>query len=149
MSADAHPVHLHLVHFEVVSRHEIDLRCSLGPSRRPKIFSSVLEDPPNGDGIYVTEQPIVQHNGKLGTGKKIVYPSVCLSPQQPFQLLQFHRACPRTPICRDWSPGKYRNHDKHERIIDELQDFLMIPFRESTGRCHGTSEASHQDSRAL
>jgi FtsP/CotA-like multicopper oxidase with cupredoxin domain len=60
VSADAHPVHLHLVHFEVVSRHEI-----------------------SANGIFVTEQPIVQHNGKLGTGKKIVYPSGCLPPNSP------------------------------------------------------------------
>jgi hypothetical protein len=67
VSADAHPVHLHLVHFEVVSRHEI-------------IYDTGIPGSANGDGIYVTEQRIVQHNGKLGTGKKIVYPSVCLSP---------------------------------------------------------------------
>jgi hypothetical protein len=67
VSADAHPVHLHLVHFEVVSRHEI-------------IYDTGLPGSAIGDGIYVTEQRIVQHNGKLGTGKKIVYPSRCLSP---------------------------------------------------------------------
>ena len=80
MSADAHPVHLHLVHFEVVSRHQIVYDSALGPVN-DEDFSSVLEDPANANdnGIYVTEQPIVQHNGKLGSGRRIVYPSNCLS----------------------------------------------------------------------
>jgi hypothetical protein len=87
VSADAHPVHLHLVHFEVVSRHEISFDTAVyTQATTTGEFNSVLDldpFPPQGDGIFVTEQPIVQHNGKLGTGKKIVYPSGCLPPNSP------------------------------------------------------------------
>jgi FtsP/CotA-like multicopper oxidase with cupredoxin domain len=79
VSADAHPVHLHLVHFEVVSRHEISYDTAVyTQATATGVFNSVLdldEFLPQGDGIYVTEQPIVQHNGEIGSGRKIVYPN--------------------------------------------------------------------------
>ncbi len=69
VTADAHPIHLHLVHFEVLGRQEI------------KFDSNVDEDgfipegsSPAGDGAYVVTQPVVQHNGAVGSGRRIVHP---------------------------------------------------------------------------
>jgi len=73
VSVDAHPIHLHLVHFEVVSRHEIiwddnnnidDPECKSSPGNPTS-------------GICLETQAVVQHNGKLGQGFKIVYPNTC------------------------------------------------------------------------
>jgi FtsP/CotA-like multicopper oxidase with cupredoxin domain len=44
-TGDAHPIHLHLVHFDVIERRE---------------FNATVED-----------QPVVQHNGLLGDGFKL------------------------------------------------------------------------------
>lgn len=44
-TGDAHPIHLHLVHFDVLDRHEFD--------------------------ADVIEQPLVQHNGSVGTGYRL------------------------------------------------------------------------------
>ncbi|MDH3303348.1 MAG: multicopper oxidase domain-containing protein [Acidimicrobiia bacterium] len=52
VTGDAHPVHLHLVNFEILGRHEI------------------------GAGTLVVEQPVVQHNGLLGQGFRIVNPTL-------------------------------------------------------------------------
>jgi FtsP/CotA-like multicopper oxidase with cupredoxin domain len=67
VTGDSHPVHLHLVHFEVVGRKAI------------KWDSNADEDGfipdvsvPAGDGTYLVEQPVVQHNGTLGNGFKVV-----------------------------------------------------------------------------
>jgi FtsP/CotA-like multicopper oxidase with cupredoxin domain len=67
VTGDSHPVHLHLVHFEVVGRKAI------------KWDSNADEDgfipggsTPAGDGTYLEEQPVVQHNGTLGNGFKVV-----------------------------------------------------------------------------
>jgi FtsP/CotA-like multicopper oxidase with cupredoxin domain len=73
MTGDAHPVHLHLVHFEVIGRQEIN-------------FDSNTDDDgfvptgvaPAGDGAYLVPQPTVQHNSvpgdpaTYGMGFKIV-----------------------------------------------------------------------------
>jgi FtsP/CotA-like multicopper oxidase with cupredoxin domain len=80
MTGDAHPVHLHLVHFEVLDRREI------------KFDSAADEDglipegsTPAGDGAYKVTQPVVQHNtkdtGLYGVGFRIVYPS---NPQDAY-----------------------------------------------------------------
>ena len=70
VTGDAHPIHLHLVHFEVLGRQEIN-------------WDSHADDDgliPNGespadDGAYVQPQPVVQHNGEVGNGFRIVFPS--------------------------------------------------------------------------
>jgi FtsP/CotA-like multicopper oxidase with cupredoxin domain len=76
MTGDAHPVHLHLVHFEVVGRQEIR-------------YDSNADDDgfipmgltPVGDGAYLVPQPTVQHNSvggdpsTYGVGFKIVHPA--------------------------------------------------------------------------
>ncbi|MBN2045060.1 MAG: multicopper oxidase domain-containing protein [Anaerolineales bacterium] len=70
MTGDAHPVHLHLVNFEVLGRQEM-------------VFDSNANEDgfipagvtPADDGIYLVTQPVVQHHGMLGIGFKIVHPS--------------------------------------------------------------------------
>lgn len=72
LSADAHPVHLHLVSFQLVKREYI------------KYDSAVTEDgeiePENlhlaaGDGTYITDIRLLQHDGSLGEGYKAVNPT--------------------------------------------------------------------------
>jgi FtsP/CotA-like multicopper oxidase with cupredoxin domain len=70
VTGDAHPVHLHLVNFEVLGRQEV-------------VWDSNVDDDgfiregegPADDGIYLVPQLVVQHNGLTGDGFKIVYPS--------------------------------------------------------------------------
>jgi FtsP/CotA-like multicopper oxidase with cupredoxin domain len=75
VTGDAHPVHLHLVHFEILGRKEI--------SWDSNVEDGFIPDgtPPADDGIYLELQPTVQHNsvagesGTYGVGFKIVHPS--------------------------------------------------------------------------
>ena len=70
VTGDAHPVHLHLVDFEILERREI-------------VFDSNADDEgfipdgetPANDGMYLVTQPVVQHNGLLGQGFRIVQPT--------------------------------------------------------------------------
>jgi len=50
VSADAHPIHVHLVNFEIMSRYVID-------------------------SVDIIPQPVVQHNGELGEGFRIENPT--------------------------------------------------------------------------
>jgi FtsP/CotA-like multicopper oxidase with cupredoxin domain len=70
VTGDAHPVHLHLVHFEVLGRQEIKW-----DSNADEDGFIPDGDSPADDGAYVVPQPVVQHNGLLGNGFRIVYPS--------------------------------------------------------------------------
>jgi FtsP/CotA-like multicopper oxidase with cupredoxin domain len=82
VTGDAHPVHLHLVHFEVVGRSEIkwdsntiedgDLDEDGNELEEDRVIPNALHDAPEGDGTYLVEQPVVQHNGDLGNGFRIV-----------------------------------------------------------------------------
>ncbi len=67
VTADAHPVHLHLVHFEIVKREEILWDSETDEEER------VLDDPSqaHGDGTYLLAQPVVQHGGAIGNGFKL------------------------------------------------------------------------------
>jgi spore coat protein A len=71
VTGDAHPIHLHLVHFEIVGRYEIEWDSETEEHER------VIDpdDTPAGDGTYLVEQPVVQHNGLLGNGFRIVNPT--------------------------------------------------------------------------
>lgn len=78
MTGDAHPVHLHLVHFEILGREEIVWDSRTNEEDR------VLVDPGNAessDGTYLVSQPTVQHNSvadnpsTYGMGFKIVNPT--------------------------------------------------------------------------
>jgi FtsP/CotA-like multicopper oxidase with cupredoxin domain len=76
MTGDAHPVHLHLVHFEVIGRQEIKFDTNADDDG----FIPDGQSPDN-DGVYLVAQPTVQHNSVAGNGTtygkgfKIVHPS--------------------------------------------------------------------------
>ena len=64
MTGDAHPVHLHLVHFEVLGREEIVWDSNTTEEERyiPNDTYAI----PAGDGTYLEVQPTVQHNSVAG-----------------------------------------------------------------------------------
>jgi len=70
VTGDAHPVHLHLVHFEIIGRQEIvwDSHTTEDDLQIP----NEIHETPAGDGTYLAPQPVVQHNGLLGNGFRIV-----------------------------------------------------------------------------
>ncbi len=70
MTGDAHPVHLHLVHFEVLGRQEIEWDSHT--TEEDRVIPNDMYATPAGDGTYLVTQPVVQHNGLLGNGFRIV-----------------------------------------------------------------------------
>ena len=76
MTGDGHPVHLHLVHFEILGREEIVWDSATTEDER-------VIDPADatGDGTYLVNQPVVQHNsdpndmGTYGIGFKVGTPT--------------------------------------------------------------------------
>lgn len=73
---DAHPVHLHLVSFEVLGRREILWDSATSAADRVLDPTGITAPPPNGDGTYLVVQSVVQHNGLLGTGYKLQSPTL-------------------------------------------------------------------------
>ncbi|MDH3817350.1 MAG: multicopper oxidase domain-containing protein [Myxococcales bacterium] len=69
-TGDAHPVHLHLVHFEILGRQEI--HWDSHTTEDDRLIPNDLYGAPSGDGTYLVSQPVVQHNGLLGDGFKIM-----------------------------------------------------------------------------
>ncbi len=89
MTGDAHPVHLHLVNFEILGRSAI------------KWDSAADEDgfipegtSPGNDGTYLVSQPTVQHNsvagdlGTYGAGFRIVNPTKGAPVPKPPQFVE-------------------------------------------------------------
>jgi FtsP/CotA-like multicopper oxidase with cupredoxin domain len=72
VTGDAHPVHLHLVHFEILGRKEIVWDSATNDEDRVLDPAGVTTPAPVGDGTYLVTQPVVQHNGLLGNGFRIV-----------------------------------------------------------------------------
>jgi FtsP/CotA-like multicopper oxidase with cupredoxin domain len=72
VTGDAHPVHLHLVHFEVLGRQEIVWDSATNEEDRVLDPDGITAPSPNDDGTYLVNQPVVQHNGLLGNGFRIV-----------------------------------------------------------------------------
>ena len=74
MTGDSHPVHLHLVNFEVIGRQYLNFDSNADEDGFIPDGSS-----PADNGIYLMPQPVVQHNTKdtelYGIGFKIVWPS--------------------------------------------------------------------------
>ena len=70
MTGDAHPIHLHLVHFKVLGRKMIKWDSATNEDDRVIAPGSGIT--PAGDGTYMVPQPVVQHNGQVGEGFKIV-----------------------------------------------------------------------------
>jgi FtsP/CotA-like multicopper oxidase with cupredoxin domain len=75
-TGDAHPVHLHLVHFEILGRQEIVWDSATNEDDRVLDPNGVAAPMPNGDGTYMVAQPTVQHNtaetGLYGSGFRLV-----------------------------------------------------------------------------
>ena len=69
-TGDAHPVHLHLVHFEILGRQEIAWDSATSEDDRVLDPDGITAPAPKGDGTYLVTQPVVQHNGSLGQGFK-------------------------------------------------------------------------------
>ena len=63
-TGDAHPVHLHLVHFEILGRQEI--LWDSHTTEDDRLIPNELYDAPFGDGTYLVSQPTVQHNSVAG-----------------------------------------------------------------------------------
>jgi FtsP/CotA-like multicopper oxidase with cupredoxin domain len=84
MTGDAHPVHLHLVHFEILGRKMITWDNATNEDDR------VLgpDDTPVGNGTYLAEQPVVQHNGDLGNGFKVVNPIMGGDVPHPSEIVE-------------------------------------------------------------
>jgi spore coat protein A len=70
VTGDAHPVHLHLVHFEILGRQEI--KWDTHTTEEDRVIPNGVHDTPAGNGTYLVTQPVVQHNGDLGEGFRIV-----------------------------------------------------------------------------
>ncbi|MFZ0389283.1 MAG: multicopper oxidase domain-containing protein, partial [Calditrichia bacterium] len=70
VTGDAHPIHLHLVHFEVLGRQEIVWDSHTGDDER--VIPNDDYQTPAGDGTYLVSQPVVQHNGAVGSGFRIM-----------------------------------------------------------------------------
>jgi FtsP/CotA-like multicopper oxidase with cupredoxin domain len=65
-TGDAHPVHLHLVHFEVLGRQEIVWDSATNEDDRVLDPDGITAPAPNDDGTYLVTQPTVQHNSVAG-----------------------------------------------------------------------------------
>jgi FtsP/CotA-like multicopper oxidase with cupredoxin domain len=66
VTGDAHPVHLHLVHFEILGRKEIQWDSATTEDDRVLDPAGITAQEPNGDGTYLVTQPTVQHNSIAG-----------------------------------------------------------------------------------
>ncbi len=79
VTGDAHPVHLHLVHFEILGRQEIkwDSHTIAAGDTLPgggvateddetRLIPNDFYAAPSGDGTYLVTQPTVQHNSVAG-----------------------------------------------------------------------------------
>jgi len=64
MTGDAHPVHLHLVSFEILNREDIVWDSHTNSDDR--YFPNEDFDRPAHDGTYLVKQPTVQHNSVAG-----------------------------------------------------------------------------------
>jgi FtsP/CotA-like multicopper oxidase with cupredoxin domain len=94
VTGDAHPVHLHLVHFDIIGRKEIVWDTATGDGEGE--FGRVADPTgmpgsplPIGDGTYLVVQPTVQHNSvagdpaTYGQGFRIVNPTMGAVVPQP------------------------------------------------------------------
>ncbi|MEE8569071.1 MAG: multicopper oxidase domain-containing protein, partial [Anaerolineales bacterium] len=91
-TGDAHPVHLHLVHFEVLGRQEI--MWDSHTTEDDRVIPNDDHADPAGDGTYLVTQPTVQHNsvaGDLntyGNGFRIVNPTPGAVVPQPAEYVE-------------------------------------------------------------
>jgi FtsP/CotA-like multicopper oxidase with cupredoxin domain len=66
VTGDAHPVHLHLVHFEILGRQGILWDSATNEDDRVLDPDGITAPAPNGDGTYLVNQPVVQHDSVAG-----------------------------------------------------------------------------------
>lgn len=64
MTGDAHPVHLHLVNFEILRRRDIVWDSHTTEDER--VIPNIHYSTPAGDGTYLVTQKTVQHNSVAG-----------------------------------------------------------------------------------
>jgi FtsP/CotA-like multicopper oxidase with cupredoxin domain len=76
VTEDAHPIHLHLVHFEVLDRQDIAWHPET--TEEDRVLGA---DPGAGGGTYLVAQPVVQHDGSLGAGFRLANLTVAGEPQ--------------------------------------------------------------------
>ena len=94
VTGDAHPVHLHLVNFEILGRQEIMWDSATNEDDRVLDPDGVTTPAPNGDGTYLVIQTTVQHNSvagdpaTYGVGFKIVNPTYGLIVPQPAEYVE-------------------------------------------------------------
>eukprot|EP00566_Odontella_aurita_P037670 CAMPEP_0113573598 /NCGR_PEP_ID=MMETSP0015_2-20120614/26706_1 /TAXON_ID=2838 /ORGANISM="Odontella" /LENGTH=283 /DNA_ID=CAMNT_0000476693 /DNA_START=333 /DNA_END=1184 /DNA_ORIENTATION=- /assembly_acc=CAM_ASM_000160 len=70
LSGDAHPIHLHLVHFEVLGRYDITWDDETNEDDR------VLgDDPVSSTGTYLKSQSVVGHHDSIGNGFRVMNPT--------------------------------------------------------------------------
>jgi spore coat protein A len=81
VSADAHPVHLHLVGFEVLGRQEIGWDSHTDEEHR--VIPNDDHEEPAGDGTYLVRQPLVEHDGSVGQGFRLVSPTYGSAVDRP------------------------------------------------------------------
>ena len=89
MTGDAHPVHLHLVHFEILGRDQI-----AWDSNADEDGFIPAGSMPANDGTYLVTQPTVQHNSvagdpaTYGTGFRIVNPTKGAAVPKPAEYVE-------------------------------------------------------------
>lgn len=80
-TGDAHPVHLHLVHFEVIGRQKI--KWDSHTTDDDRVIPNATYSRPKGNGTWLETQPVVQHNGDVGSGFRFVNLTYGRTVRQP------------------------------------------------------------------
>jgi FtsP/CotA-like multicopper oxidase with cupredoxin domain len=86
VTGDAHPVHLHLVNFEILGRQEI--AWDSHTTEDDRVIPNDVSQTPAGDGTYLVNQPVVQHNGLLGNGFRLVNLTYGAAVPQPDEYVE-------------------------------------------------------------
>lgn len=79
---DAHPIHLHLVFFEVVDRYQVTW--DTATTEEDRVIDITAGAQPDGNGTYLIPQPVVQHNGAIGEGFRVGNPTKGPKIDTPF-----------------------------------------------------------------
>jgi spore coat protein A, manganese oxidase len=137
VTGDAHPVHLHLVHFEIQGR--LQIKWDSGTTDEDRVLN-VDPDTYEADGTYLVSQPTVQHNsvaGDLdtyGIGFRIVNP---------------------TTVGGRLDPGDEYVENAPKDMVTALPDqvtFIKATFdkpRKYVWHCHILSHEDHEMMRVL
>jgi FtsP/CotA-like multicopper oxidase with cupredoxin domain len=133
VTGDAHPVHLHLVHFEVLDRRYIVWDSNTTEDDR--LIPNDVSETPAGDGTYLVAQPVVQHNGLVGDGFKIVHHVSGQGPPLP-QPVQYVENAPKDMVTA--LPGQ----------ITRIKATFDKPGR-YVWHCHILSHEDHEMMRVL